>query len=59
MCKAVEDYVKEREEIAKVEATAVKATQIVDNLINKGFSLEEALKIVDIDEETYNKYKVA
>ena len=62
MCKAVEDYAKEREKIAIEEANAKANAEkviIVDNLINEGFTLEKALRIVGIDEDTYNKYKVA
>ena len=33
-----------------------KAVEVVKNLIAKGFSLEEALTIADIDNETYEKY---
>ena len=58
MCKAVEDYAKEREKMAATEAAIKKATQFVDTLINKGFSFNEALETAGIDEETYNKYKV-
>lgn len=59
MCKAVEEYAKEREKIAVAEATALKAVQFVDTLLNKGFDFKEALETAGIDEETYNKYKVA
>lgn len=52
MCKAVEDYAKGREEIAET----TKAVEIVNNLIKKGFSLNEALEVSGIDEETYHQY---
>ena len=55
MCKAVEDYAKERERIAE----SVKATRIVEALLNDGYTLEKALCIAGIDEETYNRCKVA
>lgn len=64
MCKAVEDYAKERERIAlekaskeKEEAVAMNSVQFVDALLNDGYTLEKALKMAGIDEETYNKYK--
>ena len=72
MCKPVRDYAEERVKIAvaeavaeakeeankeKEKAVAMKSVQYVDTLLNEGFSLNEALEIVNIDEETYNKYK--
>lgn len=48
MCKAVEDYARERE--------ASKAVEVVNNLLAEGFNLEKALKLADIDEETYRQY---
>lgn len=48
MCKAVEDYAKERELITKAE--------IVNNLLKKGFTLSEALESASIDEENYRRY---
>lgn len=42
------------EVIVKIEAEKV---AIVDNLLDEGLTLEKALKIVGINEETYNKYK--
>lgn len=53
MCKAVEDYAKERAEASKVE----KAVQVVNNLLKKGFDLAEALEVAGIDEETYRQYR--
>ena len=66
MCRAVEEYAKERERIA-VEETAKKAAEemaqksarIVDSLLKKGFPLKEALEMAEIDEETYNNHKTA
>ena len=66
MCRAVEEYAKEREIIA-VEETAKKAAEemaqksarIVDSLLKKGFPLKEALEMAEIDEETYNNHKTA
>ena len=67
MCKPIRDYAEERAKIAvaeakeaskeKKEAVAMNSVQIVDTLLNEGISLNEALEIVNIDEETYNKYK--
>ena len=48
MCRAVEDYAKEREMITKSE--------IVNTLLKKGFSLSEALETAGIDEENYHRY---
>ena len=70
MCRAVEEYAKERERIA-VEETAKKAakktaeeiaktkTDFVDSLLKKGFSLQEALDLAKIDEDTYNSHRIA
>lgn len=57
MCKPVRDYAEERARIAASEAADMRSVQFVDTLLNKGFSFNEALEIVNIDEETYNKYK--
>ncbi len=57
MCKPVRDYAEERARIAASEAVEKKSAQYVDTLLNKGFSLKEALETAGIDEETYNKYK--
>ena len=40
----------------KIEGAILNALKVVKNLITKGFSLEEALAIADIDKETYEKY---
>lgn len=48
MCKAVEDYAREREIHAILE--------IINNLLAEGFSLEKSLKLAGIDEETYRQY---
>ncbi len=37
------------------EGEIIKAIKVVKNLLAKGFSLEEALSIADIDKETYEK----
>lgn len=39
----------------KIEGEIIKAIKVVKNLLAKGFSLEEALSIADIDKETYEK----
>lgn len=52
MCKAVEDYAREREALAKTN----KAIEVVNNLLAEGFSLEKSLKLAGIDEETYRQY---
>ena len=39
----------------KVEGKISNAIKVVKNLLVKGFSLEEALAIADIDQETYEK----
>ena len=59
MCSAVEEYAKEY--AAECERKAKEETKVgvVESLIKRGFPLSEALEIADIDEETYNKYKIA
>lgn len=52
MCKAVEDYAKERAEQSAKNSKA----EVVNNLLKKGFDLEEALEVAGIDEETYQQY---
>ena len=37
----------------RAEGAIDKAVEVVKNLILKGFSLDEALKIADIDKETF------
>ena len=70
MCRAVEEYASEREKIAvekankeaekkAAEETALKSVRIVDSLLNKGFSLKDALEVAEIDEITYNSHKTA
>ncbi|MBR3023681.1 MAG: PD-(D/E)XK nuclease family transposase, partial [Oscillospiraceae bacterium] len=66
MCRAVEEYAKERERIAVEKATKEAAEEmartksgIVDSLLKKGFSIKDALEIADIDEETYNSHRIA
>ena len=66
MCRAVEEYAKERERIAVEETVkkaakemAQKSARIVDSLLKKGFPLKEALEMAEIDEETYNNHKTA
>ena len=59
MCSAVEEYAKEyAKEYAEKETTMTKV-EFVNDLINDGCTLEKALKLAKIDEETYNKYKTA
>ena len=38
------------------EGEITKAIKVVENLLAKGFSLDEALSIADIDKETYEKH---
>ena len=38
------------------EGKIVNAIKVVENLLAKGFSLDEALSIADIDKETYEKH---
>lgn len=52
VCKAVEDYAKEREEIGRLE----KAVDIVKNMLKENIPLEVALKCAEIDRETYEKF---
>lgn len=52
MCKAVEDYANERAEKREIETKV----EVVNNLLQKGFSLAEALEVAGIDEETYREY---
>ena len=70
MCRAVEEYAMERERIAvekaneesakkAAEEIARKSVRFVDSLLKKGFPLEEALEMAEIDEETYNSHKIA
>ena len=62
MCRAVEEYAKERERIAlekAAEEIARKSVRFVDSLLKKGFPLEEALEMAEIDEETYNSHRIA
>ena len=62
MCRAVEEYAEERERIAfekAAEEIARKSVRFVDSLLKKGFPLEEALEMAEIDEETYNSHRIA
>jgi predicted transposase/invertase (TIGR01784 family) len=74
MCRAVEDYAegiaKERERIAiektteeaakkTAEEIAQKSVRFVESLLKKGFPLEEALEMAEIDEGTYNSHRIA
>lgn len=52
MCRAVEDYARERAEKREIETKV----EFVSNLLAEGFDLEKAVKIADIDEETYRRY---
>jgi predicted transposase YdaD len=40
----------------RAEGSILKAVKVVQNLLEKNFTLEEALPIADIDKETYKKY---
>jgi aspartate/tyrosine/aromatic aminotransferase len=40
----------------RTEGSILKAVKVVQNLLEKNFTLEEALPIADIDKETYEKY---
>lgn len=42
-------------EKGKVKGAIANAVKVVKNLLEKGFSLEEALAVADIDRETYEK----
>ena len=55
MCRAVEEYAEERER----KATEETKVDFVDELLKDGCTLEKALKLAKLDEETYNKYKIA
>lgn len=44
MCKIIQDY------------AVAKQIKIVNNLLKKGFTLEEALETAELDRETYEKY---
>ena len=62
MCRAVEEYAEERERIAfekAAEEITRKSVRFVDSLLKKGFPLEEALEMAEIDEETYNSHRIA
>ncbi len=70
MCRAVEEYAAEREKIAvekankeaekkAAEEMAKTKAGIVNTLLKKGFPLNEALEMAEIDEDTYNSYKTA
>lgn len=48
MCKAVEEYAREREIIGKVKT--------VQNLLKMNMTLEDALKAAELDEKTYAEY---
>ena len=57
MCKAVEDYANERADLKRLEGTIEKAVEVVRNLLKKNFTLDDALEVAGIDEETYKKYQ--
>jgi predicted transposase YdaD len=40
----------------KAEGSILKSVQVVQNLLEKNFTLEEALPIANIDKETYEKF---
>lgn len=60
MCKAVEEYAKEREEKAKLEGRLEGKLEgkleTVKNLLKKNISLDVALECAQIDKATYEKY---
>jgi hypothetical protein len=43
-------------EKGKAEGSILNAIKVVENLLAKGFTLEEALPIANIDKETYEKF---
>lgn len=52
MCKLVEDYAKEREELGKINGKV----ETVKNMLKDNVPLETALKYAKIDKETFEKY---
>lgn len=56
MCKAVEEYAKEREEKAKLEGRLEGKLETIKNLLKKNISLDVALECAQIDKATYEKY---
>ena len=60
MCKAVENYAKERWNEGriegKIEGKIEGAVETVKNMLKEGISLETALKCTKLDQETYEKY---
>jgi hypothetical protein len=42
--------------LGKDEGSILKSVKVVQNLLAKNFTLEEALPIADIDKETYEKF---
>ncbi len=56
MCKAVEEYAKEYAKEREENGRNKKAVEIVKNLLKRNFSLDEALKCVEIDLSTYEKF---
>ena len=63
MCSAVEEYAREYAEKYSAErerkVAEVTKVDVVDELLKDGCTLEKALKLAKLDEETYNKYKTA
>lgn len=52
MCKAVEEYAYERELFGEIKGKL----ETVKNMLKKGFDLDIALDLVNMDKDTYNKY---
>ena len=56
MCKAVEEYAYERELFGKSKGKIETQLETVKNMLKKGFELDIALDLVNMDKDTYNKY---
>ncbi len=57
MCKAVRDYVTEREQEIRLESKLEGKVESVNNLLQNGFKLEEALRLIGLTEQEYKSYK--
>ncbi len=57
MCKAVRDYVTEREQEIRLESKLEGKVESVNNLLQNGFKLEEALRLIGLTEQEYKTYK--
>lgn len=51
--------VENSEKLEQNQANIEMQVKIIDNLLAKGFKLSEALELAELNEETYNKFKVA